>query len=170
MTGMDTVNLARARGAIPPGTRINVTFLGHEDLAQRLAAARAVREYGFVPVPHISARRIESEQELAEFLAALQAVGASENLFVVAGDPAQPARPYGDTLSLLHSGKLEQYGVRRVSVAGYPEGHRFLRELAGAYHPRRHGDIKLHFYTFGGLAATAEWISEFRRSQEGQAA
>ncbi len=271
MTGKDTGNLAEARGAIPPGTRINITFLGHEDLALRLAAARAVRDYGFTPVPHISARRIESEQALTEFLAALAAIGASENLFVVAGDPAQPAGPYSDALSLLRSGKLEQYGVRRVSVAGYPEGHpdiagdvlwtaladkashlyqlelgdsiitqfgfdaeavlnwaeqvrgrgvtlpirigvpgpagvkrllsyakrfgvatsagiarkyglsltglvaaagpdRFLRELADRYDPARHGEIKLHFYTFGGLAATAEWISEFRRSAEGEAA
>ena len=24
-----------------------------------------------------------------------------------------------------------------------------------------HGDVKLHFYTFGGLRATAEWVREF---------
>lgn len=271
MTGKDAAKLGEARATIPAGTRINVTFLANEDLAMRVAAARAVREYGFTPVPHISARRIGSEQALEEFLTALRAIGASEHLFAVAGDPAQAEGPYGDTVTLLRSGKLEHFGVRKVSIAGYPEGHpeiaddvlwtaladkaaalgasglgdsiitqfgfdahsvlgwteqvrsrgitlpvrvgvpgpagvkrllnyakrfgvgtsasiakkyglsltslvstagpdRFLRALADGYDPARHGDIKLHFYTFGGLAATSEWISEFRHSMEGRAA
>ena len=262
MTGKDIRNLDEARGNIPLGTRINVTFLGHEDLAVRTEAARAVKDYGFTPVPHISARRIGSEGELEQFLAALHAAGASESLFVVAGDPPEPLGPYPDALSLIRSGKLEQFEVKAVSVAGYPEGHpqipgdtlraalenkaralgdqglgdsiitqfgfdaaaalswvqqirqqgialpvrigvagpagvrrllsyasrfgvstsagiarkyglsltnlvgtagpdRFIRELAGGYDRGRHGDVKLHFYTFGGLRATSEWISEF---------
>jgi methylenetetrahydrofolate reductase (NADPH) len=27
-----------------------------------------------------------------------------------------------------------------------------------------HGEIKLHFYTFGGLGATAEWIAAFEEA------
>lgn len=34
---------------MPPGTRVNVTFLANEDLDTRVAAARTVRELGFVP-------------------------------------------------------------------------------------------------------------------------
>lgn len=271
MTGKDVGKLAEARGWIPAETRINVTFLGNEDLPMRIAAASAVREYGFTPVPHVSARRIGSESDLAAFLGALQAAGASEDVFVVAGDPARPEGPYADALSLLRSGKLEQHGARRVSIAGYPEGHpeigddvlwaalaakasalrslgladsivtqfgfdaaavldwteevrargialpvrvgvpgpagvkrlmsyakrfgvstsasiarkyglsltslmstagpdQFIAELAARYDPARHGDIKLHFYTFGGLRATSEWISQFRSTLEGQAA
>jgi methylenetetrahydrofolate reductase (NADPH) len=33
--------------------------------------------------------------------------------------------------------------------------------LATDYHPSRHGDLKLHFYTFGGLQATSQWINNF---------
>jgi methylenetetrahydrofolate reductase (NADPH) len=271
MTGKDTAELEAARASIPPGTRVNVTFLAHEDLATRVAAARRVRQLGFVPVPHISARRIGSERELEEFLAALQAAGAASDLFVVAGDPARAAGPYPDALSLIRSGKLERFGARRVSVAGYPEGHpdiagdvlwtaladkaahlhhlqladsvitqfgfdaaavldwtgqlrqrgitlpvrigvpgpagvrrllgyarrfgvgtsagiarkyglsltslastagpdRFLRDLGARYRPDRHGRVKLHFYPFGGLAATAQWIDQFCRQAEGEAA
>ena len=32
----------------------------------------------------------------------------------------------------------------------------------------RHGDIKLHFYAFGGLSATSEWIENFSSTQEGK--
>ncbi|MEU8819198.1 methylenetetrahydrofolate reductase [Actinoplanes sp. NPDC048796] len=259
MTGKDLGELAAARGTIPPGTRINITFLAHEDSAVRLVAATAVRAAGFVPVPHLSARRLASRQTLEEFLAALQAAGVSDEVFVVGGDPADPHGPYPDSLSIIESGLLERYGVRRVSIAGHPEGHpgipdgvlwdavadksaalarhalggdiitqfgfdadpvldwiaalrerglhspvrvgvpgpagagrliryaarlgvgtgasiadlvtttgtagpgRFLRALATDYHPATHGEVKLHFYTFGGLRATSEWIHAYAK-------
>ena len=123
MTGKDVPGLEEAAGLLPSGTRVNVTFLGNEDLEMRVAAAARVRELGFVPVPHISARRIESQAQLEEFLAALQEVGAVEHVFCVGGDPASPAGPYPDSLSVIRTGILQEYGVKEVSIAGYPEGH-----------------------------------------------
>ena len=258
MTGKDIDQIAGA--AIPPGTKINVTFLGNEDLSMRVSAAHAVRNDGFVPVPHVSARRLRSDDELAEFLEALDA----DRIFAVGGDPAAPHGPFPDALSVIESGLLEAHGIRSVSIAGYPEGHpdisdeslrkaldakhaalrerglngeiitqfgfdvdpvldwisgvrekgidlpvrigvpgpagirkllrfgarfgvgtsasiarkyglsltnlmgtagpdRFLRALATDYHPDRHGEVKLHFYTFGGLRTTSEWIADFRQ-------
>jgi methylenetetrahydrofolate reductase (NADPH) len=265
ITGKDAPKLAEARGAIPRGTRINVTFLDNEEPRLRVAAARAVKRSGFIPVPHIAARRLVSAAMLEDFLAALQADGTGENVLVVGGDPASPHGPYPDSLAVIRSGLLRRYGVRHVSVGGYPEGHpaisepvlwsalegkhaalgqqrlpgcvitqfgfavdpvltwieelrkrgvglpvrigvpgpagvrrlvgyaarfgvgtsagiarkygfsltslvgtagpdRFIRALASGYDPRRHGEVRLHFYTFGGLTATARWIAEFRAS------
>lgn len=123
MTGKDVPGLREAQHAIPQGTRINVTFLGNEDLEMRVAAARAVKEAGFVPIPHISARRIASPAQLEEFLAALQEVGATDHVFCVGGDPETPMGPYASSLDLIQSGRLLDYGVKEVSIAGYPEGH-----------------------------------------------
>lgn len=123
MTGKDVPGLREAAHAIPAGTKINVTFLGNEDLEMRVAAAKAVGELGFIPVPHISARRLQSQDQLEEFLARLQEVGATEHVFAVGGDPAEPEGPYPDSLSVIRSGILQKYGVKEVSIAGYPEGH-----------------------------------------------
>jgi methylenetetrahydrofolate reductase (NADPH) len=123
MTGKDIPGLTEAKDSIPQGTKVNVTFLGNEDLEMRVAAAKAVRELGFVPVPHISARRLASQAQLEEFLGRLQEVGATEHVFSVGGDPATPEGPYPDSLSVIRSGILQKYGVREVSIAGYPEGH-----------------------------------------------
>lgn len=123
MTGKDVPSLQQAAHAIPPGTRVNVTFLGNENLAMRVEAAKEVRELGFVPVPHISARRLTSETDLREFLDALQQAGASDHVFVVGGDPATPEGPYPDSLSVIRTGILQEYGVNEVGIAGYPEGH-----------------------------------------------
>jgi methylenetetrahydrofolate reductase (NADPH) len=123
MTGKDVARLEAAAGVIPVGTRIHVTFLENEDLGMRVAAASAVRRLGFVPVPHISARRIASEAGLEEFLAALREIDAAENVFAVGGDPAVPHGPYADSLSLIESGAFERHGVRHVSIAGHPADH-----------------------------------------------
>ncbi len=109
---------------------MNVTFLGNEDLEMRVAAAKAVREEGLVPVPHISARRLKSQAMLEEFLAALQAQGASENVFSVGGDPHTPEGPYEGALDVIKTGLLQQYGVKHVSIAGYPEGHPDIKDEA----------------------------------------
>lgn len=123
MTGKDVPALLEAKDRIPEGTRINVTFLGNEDLEMRVAAAKAVRDSGFVPVPHVSARRLASQAQLEEFLGRLQEVGASEHIFAVGGDPATPEGPYEDSLSVIESGILPRYGVKEVGIGGYPEGH-----------------------------------------------
>jgi methylenetetrahydrofolate reductase (NADPH) len=123
MTGKDVTKVENAASVIPLGTRINVTFLENEDLAMRVAAAAAVKRLGFTPVPHISARRLKSQEMLEEFLTGLRDVGATENVFSVGGDPAVPLGPYEDSLALIESGVLQQYGVKHVSIGGYPDGH-----------------------------------------------
>jgi 5,10-methylenetetrahydrofolate reductase len=173
MTGKDVRKLEEARDTIPRGTRINVTFLDNEDLPMRLAAAKAIRESGFVPVPHISARRLHSEAMLEEFLAALQADGTVENVFVVGGDPPQPHGPYEDSLTSYaarfgvgtSASIARKYGFSLTSLMATAGPDRFIRALARDYDPRRHGEVKLHFYTFGGLRTTSEWIAEFASSR-----
>jgi methylenetetrahydrofolate reductase (NADPH) len=265
MTGKDAGKLEEARGNIPPGTRINVTFLENEEPRMRLEAIKAVKRFGYVPVAHISARRLRSREMLEEYLSALAAEDAAENVLIIAGDPVEPLGPFEDALAVIKSGVLQQYGVRNIGVGGYPEGHpaipesalwsalegkvaalrqqelpgavitqfgfdvdsvlkwieavrergidlpvrvgvpgpagvrrlltfagrlgvgtsagiakkygfsisnlmgttgpdKFILSLAEGLDPERHGEVKLHFYTFGGLKATSDWIADFRRA------
>ena len=114
--------LLEAKDSIPAGTKINVTFLGNEDLEMRVAAAKTVRELGFIPVPHISARRLSSRRQLEEFLSRLQDVGATESVFVVGGDPATPEGPYEDSFDVIHTGLLQDYGVQGGEHRRIPGG------------------------------------------------
>ena len=54
-----------------------------------------------------------------------------------------------------------KYGLSLTNLVGTAGPDRFLRALATDYHPARHGEVKLHFYTFGGLRATTDWITNF---------
>src|SRR5579859_101475 len=263
MTAKDVPHLEAAADIIPQGTKIPVTFLPGETFEMRIAAAKRVRDLGFVPIPHISARRLRSQEELEGFLSQLQREVGTDHAFVVAGDPAQPMGPYEDALSIIRSGLLAKYGIRRIGISGYPEGHpdignerlwqakrdkqaailerghdfavvtqfsfdaapvltwleqvrkagidalvrvgvpgpasvkrllafatrcgvgastkvmkkyglsltqlmskagpdQLIREYAAGLDPARHGEVLMHFYPFGGLRATAEWVRDFR--------
>src|SRR5699024_5277806 len=67
--------------------------------------------------------RMASTAQFEDFLGRLQEINASEKVFVVGGDPSSPEGPFVDSLSLIRTGLLSEYGVKEVSIAGYPEGH-----------------------------------------------
>lgn len=123
ITAKDAAELPQAAPLMAPGTRISITFLPKERYEKRLGAVSEVVRFGLRPVPHVSARRIASEEELDGYLTELAKLDACEELFIVAGDPDTPDGPYDDALAIIRSGLLEKHGVRHVGVGGYPEGH-----------------------------------------------
>ncbi|ATE63628.1 methylenetetrahydrofolate reductase [Rhizorhabdus dicambivorans] len=123
MTAKDIDSLSEAAPLIPAGTPISVTYLPGEEMPARVAAAKAVKALGFVPVPHISARRVLSRDDLADFLAILDDQVGIERAFVIAGDPPAPMGPFEDALAVIRSGMLDAAGIRTVGISGYPEGH-----------------------------------------------
>lgn len=264
MTAKDVSGLQEAAHVIAPGTQISITFLPGEDFSARLRAAAMVRRLGFVPVPHISARRIASADELAGFVDGLASEADVDHVFLVAGDRQHAQGPYEDALALIRSGVLQRAGIRHAGIAGYPEGHpdiapeklwqalldkraaladlglgvsivtqfgfdsrsviewlaqvrtqgvdapvrigvpgpasvkmllryaarcgvgasakvlgkygisitgllktagpaALITALADGLDPLVHGTARLHFYSFGGLARTAQWVDEFQR-------
>jgi methylenetetrahydrofolate reductase (NADPH) len=52
-----------------------------------------------------------------------------------------------------------QYGFSLTDPAGEVGPERFIRALAAGYDPRRHGPVKLHFETFGGVTALGNWLA-----------
>src|SRR6266436_546802 len=123
MTAKDMESLREASSTIPKKTAISVTFLPGEDMAARIAAATLVKSLNFTPVPHISARRLLSHEDLTTFLSRLQTEVGVERAFVVAGDPPTPLGPFEDALAVIRTGELAEIGVRKVGISGYPEGH-----------------------------------------------
>jgi len=123
ITAKDVANFTEAAPQLVPGTAVSITFLPGDEPDMRVSAAAAVKRLGFEPVSHISARRLKSQQELETFLVRLSGEAGVTRAFVVAGDPPQPEGPYEDALSIIRSGLLAKYGIRRVGISGYPEGH-----------------------------------------------
>ncbi|MGE8641869.1 MAG: methylenetetrahydrofolate reductase, partial [Achromobacter sp.] len=123
VSAKDIPALTAAASRILPGSTISIPYLPGQDDDARLAAARAVRGLGFVPMPHLSARRIASLAELDAFVKRAVAEAGVERCFVIAGDPSTPLGPFADSASLIETGVFERAGIQVVGVGGHPEGH-----------------------------------------------
>ncbi len=119
-----TMPALRAEAArIAPGTTISIPYLASEDDDARLAAARTVRELGFEPMPHLSARRIGSRAALERFMERAASEAGVAKCLLIAGDLSTPAGPYADSTSIIETGLLERCGIKVVAMGGHPEGH-----------------------------------------------
>lgn len=123
ITAKDIDSFPKIAKSLPPRTPVAVTFLPGESLEARLAAAVMVRELGFEPMPHFSARRIKSHQELETMLKRMVEEAGVKRCFAIAGDPPEPEGPFADTTSLIDTGLFEANGIIAIGVGGHPEGH-----------------------------------------------
>lgn len=123
MTAKDRPALREAADRIAPDTPVAITFLPGETIDARIAAAVEVRTLGFEPMPHLSARRIASLDELSATVERTVAEASVRRMFLVAGDPPTPVGPFADTMALLQTGLFERNGITAIGIAGHPEGH-----------------------------------------------
>lgn len=118
----DVRHLEASRALLPPGKRVYISHLHHQRWDETLRACVTVGAAGFDPIPHIPVRLIENEATLDRLLEGAVRAQVKEVL-LIAGDHAQAAGPYSAVADVLRTGKLNQHGLRRVSLAGHPEGH-----------------------------------------------
>jgi methylenetetrahydrofolate reductase (NADPH) len=116
MTAKDRSALDEAAHLITPDTPIAVTFLPGEAMDDRVAAAVRIRELGFEPMPHLSARRIFSEEELATMMKRLVAEAG------VSAARSRSSRP------------VPAHRCSELSASRRPKDHdaRLARQRAGA--------------------------------------
>ena len=107
---------------LPRGTRVFLPHLPGHRLKDILEAAWRLSEEGMIPVPHIAARRLSSLAELEEGLATLRDAAALQEALVIAGDIAAPLGPFSNSLDILETGMLTDFGVDRVYLAAHPDG------------------------------------------------
>ena len=123
ITAKDVPALREAAPKIAAETPIAVTFLPGEEMDARIAAVKAVRELGFEPMPHVSARRLTSAAVFEDMIKRVTSESGVKRLFVIAGDPPQPEGPFEDSLQVINTGILEANGIKAIGIAGHPEGH-----------------------------------------------
>ncbi len=110
------------REHLRPGCVVAVTFLPGSDYNDTIATVKRLRDEGFVPVPHIVARSIPSERDLTNFLDAVTGESGVDHVVALAGAVDKPLGPYDSSMALLETGQFDRVGIRRIGVAGHPEG------------------------------------------------
>ena len=105
------------------GTDVHVTYLPNGNVSETVATARALREAGFNPVPHLAARAMPSAAVLHDYLAQVVGEAGITRILLIAGDLPRAVGPYSCSLDVLKTGMLAQHGIGSLSFAGHPEGH-----------------------------------------------
>ena len=124
------------------------------------------------PVPHIAARGVPDRAALSRMLGDLAAVGVEDVLLIAGG--MDPVGEYHETVQILDSGCLEEAGIRRVGVAGHPEGHPDVADdlltwaLAAKNRIARDRGLDMHLVTQFTFAAEPIIAWELRHPGDGQ--
>jgi methylenetetrahydrofolate reductase (NADPH) len=110
------------RKLLTAGTTVFVNHpasVTHHDI---VAACARLRCAGFVPVPHVAARRLASFTQASDFLQRAVGEAAVDRILLIGGDDS-PVGPFRAGLDLLATGVVERHGIAHVAFGGYPEGH-----------------------------------------------
>src|ERR1700688_2650707 len=123
ITVHDIVHLEESRSVLPAGKTLFVSHLPKQQWRETEAACRAVRAAGFRPVPHLPVRLLPDAATADRVLGGYVDAAQVDEVLLISGDYPQALGPYTEVLQLMRSGALQRHGMRRVTVAGHPEGH-----------------------------------------------
>lgn len=154
------------------GLDVHVTFLPDDDMQRAAETCGRLREAGFEPIPHLTARNFANVETLRMHLARLRAEASVKRALVIAGDVAKPRGEFSASIEVIGTGLLEANGIGAILVAGHPEGHpavtdevmaAALREKIAA--ARAHGIEPTIVTQFGFEAEPiCRWILALRRA------
>ena len=92
-------------------------------MAGQLAAAAALRKAGLEPIPHVPARFVRDETDLEYRIAALAGEAGVTQMLVLGGGAPTPMGKFDAAIQLMHTGVFQKNGVKRLGIAGHPEGN-----------------------------------------------
>lgn len=118
---VDKIGLLKQR--LPQGTCVYVALIDPADIALQIEAVAALRAQGLEPVPHVPARFVRDRSDLEHRLAAFAEGGKIAQALVLGGGAPQPLGIYDAAIQLLETGLFEAHGIRKIGVAGHPEGN-----------------------------------------------
>ena len=109
------------REVLPVGTTVNVTEIPGSDPERILSTVHQLASQEMNAVPHIAARGIESLAALEALITRYREAHVTEVL-LIAGGYKQPVGDFASSIDVLETGLLENLGIKKVGVAGHPEG------------------------------------------------
>ena len=130
ITARQIEKLPLLKDRLAPGTRVFIALIDPADLPGQIEATRQLREAGFAAIPHVPARFVRDADDLEQRVKAFAANGVTEMLVLGGGAP-QPVGIYHAAIQLLETGVFQAHGVRRIGIAGHPEGNPDISKIHG---------------------------------------
>lgn len=111
---------------LPKGSHVSISHLEGVSIGEMIAAAGRLADAGYRVQPHFPARLISSLDQLHDWLGRYRARAGIRDAMVIAGSAGAPRGPFNNSMALLETGAFQRYGIRHISVAGYPEGNKHI--------------------------------------------
>ena len=105
------------------GSRVYIAGLPKDPPMRQVQTAIRVRELGLEPVPHLVARNVKSRTAFEDHLAQLSEQAKVDRALVLGGDRDHAAGEFDSALSLIETGLFEKFGIDKIAIGCYPEGH-----------------------------------------------
>jgi methylenetetrahydrofolate reductase (NADPH) len=112
---------------VPQVVKLTVTVSPRRGIAHTLDLVDRLAGHGYAVTPHISARLVADRSHLGEIVARLAEAGVRD-VFVVAGDAAQPAGAFDGAAPLLEAMAELDHSFDDVGITGYPESHPLIAD------------------------------------------
>ena len=114
--------IANFNDILRTGTTVYVTFLPNSDFADTIKTVKKLKQEGFSPVPHFAARSIPSAKFLEQNLQLLQDETGVEEGLLIGGWVDNQVGDFSCSMEVLKTGLFGKYGIKKMGVAGHPEG------------------------------------------------
>ena len=114
--------VARFQDHLPAGTEVAVTFLPGSSFSDTVSCAARLHREGFKPIPHFAARSFTSKAHLEDAIIRVTGEAGVDTVLCIAGGMPTGDGPFADSMQMLRAGLFEKHGVKRIGVAGHPEG------------------------------------------------
>ncbi len=115
---------------LPSGTDIFIALITAGELEAQITAVAALKGAGFNPIPHIPARFVMDKEDLNARVGALTRAGATTVLALGGGAP-EPIGKFDAAIQLMETGVFELHGIKRIGIAGHPEGNSDISKNIG---------------------------------------
>jgi len=108
---------------LAPGSRVYIAHIEGTPIDEMVATAKRLAADGFAVMPHFPARIIKDEAILEDWLKRYAGEAGVTEALVLAGGVAKPHGKFDSSMQLLDTGLFEKHGLKRLHVAGHPEGN-----------------------------------------------
>jgi len=112
------------KALLPAGTRVYIAHIEGTPIEEMVETAKRLHEDGFPVMPHFPARIIKDKATLEDWIKRYQGEAGVDQALLLAGGVEQPVGDFHSSMQLMETGLFDQYGFKRLHVAGHPEGNK----------------------------------------------
>ncbi len=131
ITGKQIDKIPLLQQNLKSGTKVFVALIEAGHLESQIDACAALRAAGFEPVPHVPARFVTDESDLDRRIASLVSRAGVDTALVLGGGAPDPVGKFHCAMQLLETGAFQKHGIKRIGIAGHPEGNPDITKVHG---------------------------------------